>query len=291
MIYCLGIQYKKIEKDKSIAVIKDVREMSNGEFDEYQNCLKVVTEYRNLKNSIYLLKENYRVFNLYLSNPEHGFEQSQSLNLKMNRMLLDANAIFINLLFSLTATKNHFGFLLDDIDKNEYKDKTDNLYKNDDIYGFIWELRNYAQHFFLPFTNISIGEELEQGQTLRNISFKINKNELLNNKNNWKIATGYLNHLPDLIDITNLIQHAVTELLAIYTYFCNKKLKRIDNNLKKLSSWFNEIQKYAVENKITVFHPFIWGLEENQPFKMGKLELELLLELNYISMDVIVQDK
>ncbi len=291
MIYCLGIQYETNKNNKKVAVIKDVREMSDCEFDEYQTCLKTVTEYRNLKNSIYLLKENYRVFNLYLSNPEYGIDSSYSLNLKMNRMLLDINAIFINLLFSFTATKNHFEFLLDDVDKSEYKDKTDNLYNNDSIYGFIWELRNYAQHFFLPFTNVSINEELVQNQALKNISFQINKNELLKNKNNWKVATEYLNRLPDFIDITNLIQHAVTELLTVYAYFCDKKLKRIDNNLKKLSGWFNEIQQYAIENKITVFHPFIWGLEENQPFKMGKLELELLLELNYISMNVMEQNK
>jgi len=291
MIYCLGIQYKKFENDKNISVIRDIRKLSTAEIDSYLSCLKSVAEYRNLKNSIYLLSENYRVFNVYLSNPKYGLNHPYSLNLKMNRMLLDVNAIFINLLFSLTATKNHFEFLLDDIDKKEYKDKTDNLYKNDKIYGFIWELRNYAQHFFLPFTNISIDEIEEQNKISKNIDFKINKNELLRNKQNWKIAAAYLNQLPDFIDITNLIQHAVTELLSIYDYYCNRKLKRIDNNLRKLSNWFNEIQLFAVQNGITPFYPFVLGLEPEQSFKMGKLELELLLELGYISMDIVVQDK
>ena len=164
-------------------------------------------------------------------------------------------------------------------------------YKNDKIYGFIWELRNYAQHFFLPFTNISIDELEEESKTSKNINFKINKNELLKNKQNWKIATEYLNELPDFIDITNLIQHAVTELLSVYDYYCKRKLERIDNDLRELSNWFNEIQLFAMQNRITPFYPFILGLEAGQSFKMGKLELELLLELGYISINVAVQDK
>lgn len=291
MVYCLGLQSNKLENDKNISVIQDIREMSQQEIQEYKESLKVVAEYRNLKNSIYLLSKNYEIFESFLLNPECGTCELDSLNEKLNILLLEANSVFSNLLFSLTATKHHFEFLVDEIDKNEYREKTNYLYKSDNIYGFIWELRNYAQHFFLPFTDAQIHEYIQNDEILKNIEFKINKNELLKNKKDWKIAKSYLLSLPDFINIIVLIRYATLKLIGIYNYFSNKKLKRIEANLIILSNWFNEIQKFAIENKILKFYPCVLELESNQKnlnVKMGKLELELLVELGLIQPQISI---
>lgn len=283
MIYCLGIQYNKLEDDKNIGVIQDIRKLSSAEIDKYSNCLKSVAEYRNLKNSIYLLNKNFNDFSLFISNPPQENNKINSLNEKLNSLLLNVNTVLSNLLFSLTATKNHFYFLLDDIDKDEYKNKTNELYNSDDIYRFVWELRNYAQHFFLPYTKVSINEVLQNESIVKTINFKIDKNELLKNRQNWKKATTYLSSLSESFDIINLVEHAKSELIKIYEYFCNKKLVRIDDDLKILSAWVNEIQNHAIQRRITTYYPCILGLENNQSVQMGKLELELLSELKYIT--------
>lgn len=286
MIYCLGLQYNKLENDINISVIQDIRKLAFAEIDKYSNCLKSVAEYRNLKNSIYLLNKNFNDFSLFILNPENENHKSNSLNDKVNALLLTVNAYLSNFLFSMTATKNHFYSLLDDIDKDEYKNKTNELYINDNIYGLVWELRNYAQHFFLPYTNVNIEKVLQNETAVKKINFKINKNELLKNKQNWKVATAYLSSLPEFFDIFDFVKHAKIELIKIYDYFCNKKLVRIDDDLKTLSNWANEIQNYAIQKRITAYYPCVLGLEDNQSIKMGKLELELLAELKYITTSV-----
>ena len=127
MIYCLGLQYNELENDKNISVIRDIRELSPAEIENYSCCLKSVVEYRNLKNSIYLLNKNFNDFSLFILNPEKENYKFDSLNEKLNSLLLSINAYLSNFLFSMTATKNHFYFLLDDIDKEEYKNKTNEI--------------------------------------------------------------------------------------------------------------------------------------------------------------------
>ncbi len=284
MVHCLGLNYTN---NNGMLVLQDIRELSEIELSNYFKNSKIINQYINLNNAIYLLMSNYEEFSNFISNPENYLIHN-GLEDKMNKLLINANKYLTNLLFSLSATKNHFKLLLDINDQKLFEDKMNYLYSNNDEYTFIWELRNYAQHFFLPLTNIQISEHLDGEQISKSIEFKISKKELLINKSNWKRITDFVNQQPEYIDIKEKLSNVYYQIINIYKAFSNNHIEKFDTAFKDMSKFVKEIQVYAIDNKINNFYPCILQLEMNMSFQMKHLYLDTLYNLGYFEKEFFI---
>ncbi len=172
--------------------IIEIRELSNDEENILDHAFKELANLECLINTKYSLEQNFSEFIVYTDflNKNQSLVVQNNINIseKMQEIIQETNRLVLNVLFSLTATVEHFRHILKKTDVAEYEQMLNNLFDTCVEYAFIYKLRNFSQHQCLPISNIHIAESIEE---IPKINVFLNK-ELLLNYDSWgKVVKPY----------------------------------------------------------------------------------------------------
>jgi len=155
-----------IQKDSEIQQIIEIRELSNDEEDILNQALKELADLECLIDIKYSLGRNFSeliTYTDYLNkNQSLIIQNNLHISEKMQGIIQETNRLLLNVLFSLTATVEHFKHILKRADVTEYELMLNNLFDTCPEYAFIYKLRNFSQHQCLPISNIHISESIEK---------------------------------------------------------------------------------------------------------------------------------
>lgn len=245
------------EQDNKLAMY-GIRELSNDEKTKLEKALKNISILKKLYNTDFSLKKNYYAFLDYIDYTEDHKEilaKSPNMQKTMHELLSETNHLLLNLLFSFTATVEHFKHNLIKDDHYEYEKMCSQLFDSCIEYAFTWKLRNFAQHQCLPITNIHVNNDIQKGEK---IDISISKNELLKYDSWGKIVKPFITNQENTFEITQIIINAVTNLHNnIFLYWINKYISNFDEDIKIIIEFIKEINNFCEKQNKILSYPII----------------------------------
>lgn len=207
-------------------------------YQELTDYSKVIFNVQPIVTAFEIVKNNYEeidssaasyknsVENLKMPNPKAIVESLDSgviLTQRVSNLLSSASSFLTNAEISL---EKDFGKSSNELAMwNNYRR---NLHKESFSYRFMYELRNYAQHYGLPMSgfNISITDMLESSTSI-DLTMYVSRDSLLKNNFNWKKLRKEIEELEvnsDIIQYLNGYFEVIRKLLVKYLDIYGTKL-------------------------------------------------------------------
>lgn len=188
------------------------------------------------------LRENFNQFKTFISQEQ---ESNNWLDVNViNNMNVEANRLIFNILASIPIVQEYYkNKLLNNKYEQEFKPRLQQFHLNSMEYAFLYCLRNYSTHYFVPVTkgNFTFDNEFKT-----KIQFYINKSTLFEKKNYWsdKIIKR-LNNMPEEINIVNIILKGIPDFLEFLSTYLKEYYADMEDSIrlfKELNSVYNPSQ-------------------------------------------------
>lgn len=175
------------------------------------------------------LRNNFHQFQAFVS---HKYEANNAFDVNViNNMNVEANRLIFNLLASLPIVQEYYkNKLLQNRYEQEFEPKLQQFHLNSLEYAFLYCLRNYSTHYFVPVSRIDFAFKKESEI---NLQLYIDKSSLLEKKSYWndKILKR-LNAVPEKIDIVNMILKGVPDFLEFLSTYLKEYYVDIEDSFK-----------------------------------------------------------
>ncbi len=182
--------------DNSEPSLVAIREFSKEEIISLNNARKNISLLKVIIDTSYAMERNFNEFLTYSKyvkdNQESIIQTKLNFHSTIENIVQETNRLLLNVLFSMTATTQHFKHNLETNDRNSYEKMLNKLFDSCLDYAFMYKLRNYSQHQNLPITNISASESIEEPSK---IEVFVNKEILLKYDSWGKIVKPYYEHI------------------------------------------------------------------------------------------------
>jgi len=225
--------------------------ISRYKYEKYSDYKDYILLYHNFEELFDIIKTNIYEFwvHLYKASEYNRLNSFSQFNDLMSPLLY-SNQKIANILTSVKSyednlkrqVSNYFGNSSKEY--NGVKDTFSRTFDNSFEYRFFYNLRNYIQHYGLPFVISNFSSKLDPNtNSIIHNSFNpmMKKDELLRYKK-WGKAKEGLEKLDNEIDVKDLMNNYFSSLLFNY-----KDIKSILNpNYTKYRSTFLEIYKECV---------------------------------------------
>jgi len=274
-----------------------IRELSTEEITTLNNARKNISSLNILFDTRYAMEKNFNEFLTYSKyikdNQESIVEMKLNFNSTMKNIVQETNRLLLNVLFSMTATIEHFKHNLEVKDRGNYEKMLNNLFDSCLDYAFMYKLRNYSQHQHLPITHITVSESIEEPSK---IEVFINKEILLKYDSWGKIVKPYLEQKEQEFDITNILINAITNLHNnVFLYWINKYIDNTEHDFGIIVSFIEEIVKHCEENGALAIYPCILeDVVQNQKgsqclkMQISYFPIEFLQKLGIINVNYLI---
>lgn len=254
-----------------------IRELEESEVAILNNARKNIADIENLANTSYSLENNYLEFINYTTyikqNKETIIYGNGSIHNSMQSIIQETNRLLLNVLFTMTATVEHFKYHLKKCDTLDYEKDLSNLFDNCSEYSFLYKLRNFAQHQCLPITNINISESIIEDSQ---INVYVSKEELLKYDSWGKIVKPYLKQQTDNFEITSILIKGINNLQNdIFQKWKNKYIENSNKDFEVIKAFVSEIMTYCQNNDFTSACPCL--LENIVPLNESKSNIRLTI--------------
>ena len=247
-----------IENQDKLLTMQGLRALTNQEVEILSFSMENISELQKLYDTDYLLKKNYFAFLEYMDfieNNKDALVTGLNIRNSMQEIIQETNRLLLNLLFSFTATVEHFKHNLKKNDQDEYERMLKNLFDSCGDYAFIWKLRNFAQHQCLPISNIQTDNSIDSGTK---ISILLNKSDLLQYDSWGTIAKPFLENQEPTFEITSILINAVTELHnTIFLFWLNKYISDSEKDFEIILNFIQEIMNTCKKQNKKLAYPII----------------------------------
>lgn len=212
-------------------------------YQELNDYLKVVFDVKPIVTAFVATKENFADFMTSSANYLNKMKKINSPSSRVINESLDCLSLLTRHVSNFLATASLFltntevqlgkVFGKSSKEENLWNDYKRNLHLNSFAYRFIYELRNYSQHYGLPISglNLQIGNMAKISRTI-DLSIYVCKKDLLKDNFNWKKVKNEIETLEEQTDIVPLLNeyndilgklfHKYIELFAIKLLDCSK---------------------------------------------------------------------
>lgn len=283
--------------DNSEPSLVAIREFSKEEIISLNNARKNISLLKVIIDTSYAMERNFNEFLTYSKyvkdNQESIIQTKLNFHSTIENIVQETNRLLLNVLFSMTATTQHFKHNLETNDRNSYEKMLNKLFDSCLDYAFMYKLRNYSQHQNLPITNISASESIEEPSK---IEVFVNKEILLKYDSWGKIVKPYLEQKEQKFEITNILISAITNLHNnVFLYWINKYIKNTECDFGIIVSFIEEIVKHCEDNGALAAYPCILeNVEQMQEASQGlKMQIsyfpiEFLQKLGVINVNYLI---
>ena len=212
---------------------------------------RIYTMLLTLDINFFVFDKNYRDLKLAID----AFSQPEKIHLLFDQresqiILYHVVRLVHNYLAAAKTLIDHTRMIINDWYKqtdflDEYKEQIKTRFTNNELAGFIEDLRNYALHYSLPITGfrIQIIRNPETGEQSERITFFIEKKCLLE-WSNWSKGKGYLQNTDTEIVIEQIVDEYYRQVIDFHGWM-HKRLEemhftelqgldRMDKRLKEL---------------------------------------------------------
>ncbi|MCZ7398255.1 MAG: hypothetical protein O8C62_01010 [Candidatus Methanoperedens sp.] len=251
-----------------------IRQLNDEEFEEYERVIECLADFSSGLQLFTIADMNYKdyenllnqYFEEFIKNPSMSFSRIESMNLNINRYIL-------NFLSSVRTYLDHSETNLKKRNEKDsqrirlFKDACNDAYESHFSYRFLNKLRNYTQHFGMPVGEISLQKSLIPDSSVIHHSFevKFNRDELLR-YDKWGQLKDEIQKLPPTFEITPHI----TVMMK-----CIEKINftLIKDDLPKLIESAEYLKQLITEIKDCSGIPYIYRYE-----KVNGKEVKIHLE-------------
>lgn len=260
-----------IDNDK----ITILREMTDNEYLEYENNLKVLLSFSNKQQLFTILDLNFEDLKNALDNYLIEFKSNPSMNwVRMEKMIMNINRLLLNFLSAFRTLLDHMEYTL----KKNYGNESENFTRFKNLcseqydlyfsYRFLYKLRNYAQHCGMPVGSLTIESKaisIESKEVEDYLAIYFERDVLLSNYDSWGSIKNELNNMPLKFEITpfvdevmecisriNLlvIEHDLEDVFKSTEYFEN--LLKPFTGIKETPAIFDIVDKNGDGKKLNV---------------------------------------
>lgn len=206
---------------------------SEEEYDNFRNQTQVIWDFKPVYFSWDILIRNFKRFDsvtkakskkvsipprLYIAS-EEALHDIVEVSQEIIGFLATASTFLIIIQRSM---KKHFGE--NSTKYNEWNEYRKSLFNDSIPYQISYELRNYSQHYMLPFTDNEIG--FENGE-ITDVGVYIDVNQLLSSGYDWKKFASTLKKIDGRLDVYNLIKEyyeCLDKIFVKMSYLLNEDL-------------------------------------------------------------------
>lgn len=204
--------------------IRGFADLAEEEFSEYLEAFGELKRFETQRQLVLLLLMNYKDFDDMVDGFFHDWKEGVlPAGFSIDNVSLDINRRVLNFLSSFRTYLDHTETRLtrefrDDSSRvDEFKTLCSYHYDNCFAYRFMYELRNYAQHYDMPVGNMRLQSNLdeESHEVSYSMGVLFNRDALLRNRK-WKnILREEISALETEFDVRPFIQQIVNCVLEI----------------------------------------------------------------------------
>jgi len=208
----LGIAHHVVEEESTGTHFELKREFSEVEYQEYREACKALARVKNFSFHLLVVWGNYQHYHTLLSEAIEARTKDDHFNVSL--WDLNINRAFLNFLSSVTmylnathvSLKRYYGESSEAVTK--FEQIRQQCYSTHFAYRFLYQLRNYAQHYGLPLDNITWDAKRKPIRTEPwhyTLLVGINRDALLATGFNWKKLAKEIAAQPPIIEINQQI--------------------------------------------------------------------------------------
>ena len=225
------------------------------------NAYRIYTRLLTLDTNFFVFDKNYRDLKLAID----AFSQPEKIHLlsdnRESQIILYHMVRFVhNYLAAAKTLIDHTRTMINDWYKHtdflgEYKEQIKTRFTNNELAGFIEDLRNYALHYSLPITGFRLQVTMnpETREQSERITFFIEKKSLLK-WSNWSKGKGYLQTANTEIVIEQIVDEYYRQVIEFHGWMHKRLdeihfielqwLDRMDQRLKELMTPIYDRMEY-----------------------------------------------
>lgn len=206
-------------------------------YQELNDTLKVVFDIKPIVTAFYAARENYRDLMTSVTSYLSNMKKVNSPSTIAINESLDSLALFTRQVSNFLATASLFlmnakvrlgkifGKSSNEI--TQWDNYRQNLHFNSFAYRFMYELRNYSQHYGLPISGLNL--QIDNMTTINrsiDLTIYVCKKDLLRDNYNWKIKAEIeaLEEHTDIIPLLNEYNGILGQLFHKYTCLFENKI-------------------------------------------------------------------
>lgn len=192
-----------------------LKDLSDAEHADYQKANDYLRQFERDRYLFLIVQANYRAFEGLLSTAFSVWSNELG-HLDFDRVSIETNRALLNFLSSFKAYLEHTQYIL--VRRygrgfgrhNSFKETVNKAVETSPAFGFMFELRNYAQHCGLPVSTIQLNtEQRDLGQIVHIMQVIIRKDDLLIGRDKKRQKMEKLLHalveaLPVAVDENNI---------------------------------------------------------------------------------------
>lgn len=215
--------------------------LSNSEIIIIDNCIEQLEKYAGLHTLFRMTLENYLDLSRFLDTQEN----TENIN-DLNEVSRYTNRFLINYLSSskmfIEHTEMNIKKLFGDksFEYKTWKSVTSQEYDTYFSYRFLYQLRNFTQHYGFPVGTITSHLTNKKGQETKVINIFFNKFSLLRSNFNWKKVRTDLENMPSDFSVFKIINEFNGCLARLYQLalgiICKELVLAIPKYLKLLQA-------------------------------------------------------
>lgn len=260
----------RVENGEKIFDIKET--LSNLDFEIINKCFSELANYNGLKTLFQMSIDNYSDLIRFLEHEVVGLENIRYVGHHTNRFL-------INYLSSTKMFIEHTEKKIDKIygeDSEEFirwKKATAEEYDKHFSYRFLYQLRNYTQHYGLPLGSISSSLVETNGVESQFTKVSFRKEILLNTSFNWKKVKTDIENRPEefsVVETVNEYNRCMSRLYQVALLIIGEKVISAIQDYAELLARLNNkgVPHYMVfKDYKDLSNPKKYGKAKRLPFK------------------------
>lgn len=261
-LYCIkhdGEKYQEISK----------RILNDKEKDQIKKACDNINTLKLLYEIPYSLKRNYDDFIKYVNTTP---SKEENFLWNINKRIVEENRLIFNLVSSLNAIENYYKNILDNNDFNNLKTNYISLHYDKSFnYRFLYQLRNYVNHSFVP---VTLAEFRYNKEIKYNKIFADKKTLLRDDIFKKKLKEEIEKKLPDNIDITKLIMEEIPAYIQVILNFINQYKQKNEKDIDLIKEYQRKLDQ---KTKIKIDdNNLIYGIETSE--KLGSLNIILPID-------------
>lgn len=243
--YTLGVITKE---DPGHVTIRDIKVLTETELVDFESSQTEMQKFAVDERTMLMVLQNYQEFRVLID----GIIQQWKIEKRMDPLILEniymeINRSMINILATFSSYLNLTERKLKDQENGEeiakrFKEACSRAYDNHFSYRFLYQLRNYSQHYELPVGNIRPSQHLDSnGEQQYSLGVMFHRDSLLQTDYDWKKLRPEIENLDQNFDVLPLLEELVNCIFEIDNIVTEGRLVAIQSSYMYFEGLLSDI--------------------------------------------------